>query len=122
MAMPASALASSHPTTLDGVSLGIAMYCATRGLLSGTLGLLVGFSIVSAQRRAESERAWTSMARELAHQLGTPISSLQGWLEVLRLPPGERPGDVEDDVDAGHCGFNGGKIANVAADDFDTDG
>ena len=45
MAMPAIALASSHPTTLDGVSLGIAMYCATQGLLSGTLGLLVGFSI-----------------------------------------------------------------------------
>jgi signal transduction histidine kinase len=58
------------------------------------LTLLVGFFIVDAQRRAESERAWTAMARELAHQLGTPISSLQGWLEVLRLPPGERPGDV----------------------------
>jgi signal transduction histidine kinase len=60
------------------------------------LTVLVGFSIVSAQRRAESERAWTSMARELAHQLGTPISSLQGWLEVLRLPRDERPGDVAD--------------------------
>jgi signal transduction histidine kinase len=60
------------------------------------LTVLVGFSIVSAQRRAESERAWTSMARELAHQLGTPISSLQGWLEVLRLSRDERPGDVAD--------------------------
>jgi signal transduction histidine kinase len=57
---------------------------------------MVGFSIVIAQRRAEAERAWTSMARELAHQLGTPISSLQGWLEVLRLPREERPGDVTD--------------------------
>jgi hypothetical protein len=36
------------------------------------------------------------MARELAHQLGTPISSLQGWLEVLGLPPDERPGDVDE--------------------------
>ncbi len=60
------------------------------------LTVLVGFSIVTAQRRAESEKAWTSMARELAHQLGTPISSLQGWLEVLRLPREERPGDVTD--------------------------
>ena len=60
------------------------------------LTVLVGFSIVTAQRRAESERAWTSMARELAHQLGTPISSLQGWLEVLRLPSNERPGGVAD--------------------------
>jgi signal transduction histidine kinase len=58
------------------------------------LTVLVGFFIVGAQRRAESERAWTAMARELAHQLGTPISSLQGWLEVLRLPPEDRPGDV----------------------------
>jgi signal transduction histidine kinase len=58
------------------------------------LTVLVGFVIVGAQRRAESERAWTAMARELAHQLGTPISSLQGWLEVLRLPPGDRPGAV----------------------------
>ena len=60
------------------------------------LTVLVGFSIVTAQRRAEAERAWTSMARELAHQLGTPISSLQGWLEVLRLAREERPGDVTD--------------------------
>jgi signal transduction histidine kinase len=34
------------------------------------------------------------MARELAHQLGTPISSLQGWLEVMRLTPEERPGEL----------------------------
>jgi signal transduction histidine kinase len=56
-------------------------------LLTAFLGLL----LVQIQRRAESERAWTSMARELAHQLGTPLSSLQGWLEILRLPEGERP-------------------------------
>ncbi|MBI4538306.1 MAG: HAMP domain-containing histidine kinase [Gemmatimonadetes bacterium] len=39
---------------------------------------------------AEKERAWAAMARELAHQLGTPLSSLAGWLEVLRLAPSER--------------------------------
>jgi len=60
------------------------------------LALLVGLAVVRVQRRAEAERAWTSMARELAHQLGTPLSSLQGWLEVLRLPPAERPGDLDD--------------------------
>jgi signal transduction histidine kinase len=60
------------------------------------LTVMVGVAVISTQRRAESERAWTAMARELAHQLGTPISSLQGWLEVLRLEPGERPGDLGD--------------------------
>jgi signal transduction histidine kinase len=58
--------------------------------------LVLGFLSVGAQRRAEGERAWTSMARELAHQLGTPISSLQGWLELLRLPSGERPDGLEE--------------------------
>jgi len=57
---------------------------------------IVGFTVVRAQRRTESERAWTAMARELAHQLGTPISSLQGWLEVLRIEPAQRPGDIGD--------------------------
>jgi signal transduction histidine kinase len=36
------------------------------------------------------------MARELAHQLGTPLSSLQGWLEVLKLPRRERPATLAD--------------------------
>jgi signal transduction histidine kinase len=65
----------------------------TGGLL---LTVIIGFALIRAQRRADNERAWTSMARELAHQLGTPISSLQGWLEVLRLGPGERPGDLRE--------------------------
>lgn len=60
------------------------------------LTVLIGFAVIRAQRRADSERAWTSMARELAHQLGTPISSLQGWLEVMRLPDDERPGDLAE--------------------------
>jgi signal transduction histidine kinase len=60
------------------------------------LTVLIGLSVIRVQRRAESERAWTSMARELAHQLGTPLSSLQGWLEVLKLPDPERPGGVAD--------------------------
>jgi signal transduction histidine kinase len=71
------------------------------------LTVLVGFSVIRYQRRAESERAWTAMARELAHQLGTPISSLQGWLEVLRLPQDERPGDLGE-----------GEIASALAEDL----
>jgi signal transduction histidine kinase len=60
------------------------------------LTAFIGFLVIRYQRRAESERAWTAMARELAHQLGTPLSSLAGWLEVLRLPEVDRPGDLDD--------------------------
>jgi signal transduction histidine kinase len=71
------------------------------------LTVVVGLTMIRYQRRVEGERAWTAMARELAHQLGTPISSLQGWLELLQLPPDERPdalvegeiaGGVEEDL------------------------
>lgn len=69
------------------------------------LTVALGALIVRAQRRAESERAWTAMARELAHQLGTPISSLQGWMELLKIPPAERPeglgsGEIAQEIEA----------------------
>ncbi len=41
-------------------------------------------------QRVERERIWATMARESAHQMATPLSSLTGWVEILRLPPGER--------------------------------
>lgn len=58
------------------------------------LTVLLGASVFRYQRRAAAEQAWTAMARELAHQLGTPISSLQGWVELLGLAPNQRPGKM----------------------------
>lgn len=49
-----------------------------------------GFVLIQANTRAERERLWAATARELAHQMGTPLTSLTGWLEILRLPPNER--------------------------------
>lgn len=52
--------------------------------------LIVGVALFRANIRAERERTWAGMARELAHQMGTPLSSLAGWIELLRLPAAER--------------------------------
>jgi hypothetical protein len=46
-------------------------------LLLGVWGILV-------YKRREQEQIWTALAKETAHQLATPISSLWGWLEVLK--------------------------------------
>lgn len=46
--------------------------------------ILIGYIIFSTFRRAEQNRVWAGMAKETAHQLGTPISSLMAWLEILR--------------------------------------
>jgi signal transduction histidine kinase len=55
------------------------------------LGLLAAaWWMFQHNQRTERERIWAAMARESAHQMGTPLSSLEGWLEILRLPPEER--------------------------------
>jgi signal transduction histidine kinase len=46
--------------------------------------LLIAYFAFSNARRAEQNLVWVGMAKETAHQLGTPISSLSGWVEVLR--------------------------------------
>lgn len=57
---------------------------------AGILLVLVAGAIIRANTRAERERMWAAMARELAHQMGTPLTSLSGWVEVLQLPDDER--------------------------------
>lgn len=53
-------------------------------LLFVGLFVLVGYVGFSYIRQSERSNLWMGMAREAAHQLGTPISSLMGWTEMLR--------------------------------------
>jgi signal transduction histidine kinase len=62
-------------------------------LLQASVLALVLIAAVYAFRtraNADRERVWAGMARESAHQLGTPLSSLAGWIELLR----DREGDA----------------------------
>lgn len=45
----------------------------------------VAYLAFSASRSAEQNQVWVGMSKETAHQLGTPISSLMAWIELLRL-------------------------------------
>lgn len=49
-----------------------------------TLLLLIAWYALRVRGRAEREHVWAGMARESAHQLATPLSSLDGWIHVLR--------------------------------------
>ncbi len=53
------------------------------------LGVVLVFVLVAifallSSKRAEQNRVWVGLSKETAHQLGTPISSLMGWVEVLK--------------------------------------
>jgi hypothetical protein len=47
--------------------------------------LVVAYLLFSTSRRAEQNLVWVGMAKETAHQLGTPLSSLMAWMEILRM-------------------------------------
>lgn len=55
-------------------------------VMFGIIGLflLVSYALFSLFRNAEQNQVWVGMAKETAHQLGTPLSSLMGWVEVLK--------------------------------------
>lgn len=47
--------------------------------------IVVAYLAFNATQRAEQNQVWVGMSKETAHQLGTPISSLMAWIELLKL-------------------------------------
>ncbi len=58
-------------------------------ILIATFLLFGAFAYIaySSSRKAEQNRVWVGLAKETAHQLGTPISGLMAWVEVLKINP-----------------------------------
>jgi len=50
-------------------------------------------------RTAEQNQVWVGLAKETAHQLGTPLSSLMAWIEVLRDDPDIKNKGIVDELD-----------------------
>ena len=61
------------------------------------ISIFIGFGYLSfsAARRAEQNQVWLGMAKETAHQLGTPITAILGWVETLRAVNEDRPDNLE---------------------------
>ena len=53
-------------------------------LLVIALFIFVTFYAISVRNKSTQNQVWAGMAKETAHQLGTPISSLEGWVEMLK--------------------------------------
>ena len=49
------------------------------------LFIMVSYMAFSSSRKAEQNQVWVGMSKETAHQLGTPTSSLAGWIEILQI-------------------------------------
>lgn len=67
------------------------------------IGLFIIVTIIAqrSQYQNTQNQVWAGLAKETAHQLGTPVTSLEGWVEVLRDIPGNEKHvpEIEKDVD-----------------------
>ena len=72
-------------------------------LLLGVISIymLISYMAFSNARRSEQNKVWTGMARETAHQIGTPLSALLGWIAYLKeqYPAEIAFKEMERDVD-----------------------
>lgn len=69
------------------------------------LGIVLIFAVVAifallTSKRAEQNKVWVGLSKETAHQLGTPISSLMAWIEILKetYPDDELIPEMDNDV------------------------
>ncbi len=60
----------------------------------------VSYMAFSSSRKAEENQVWVGMSKETAHQLGTPVSSLSAWLDMLRekYPSEELNSEMQKDI------------------------
>jgi signal transduction histidine kinase len=72
-------------------------------LLLGVISvyMLISYMAFSNARRSEQNKVWTGMAKETAHQIGTPLSALLGWIAFLKeqYPKEVAFGEMEKDID-----------------------
>jgi len=63
--------------------------------------MLISYMAFSNARRSEQNKVWTGMAKETAHQIGTPLSALMGWIAYLKeqYPKEIAFGEMEKDID-----------------------
>jgi signal transduction histidine kinase len=64
------------------------------------LFIFITFYAISVRNKSTQNQVWAGMAKETAHQLGTPISSLEGWVEMLKeqYSHSSIPAEMEKDV------------------------
>ena len=69
-------------------------------LIIVALFILITFLSLQSSYRSVQNQVWAGMAKETAHQLGTPVSSLEGWVEMLKEKPGNEKiaQELEKDV------------------------
>jgi len=70
-------------------------------IIFAALFILTGYIGFSNIKKNEQSNIWVGMAKETAHQFGTPISSLMGWVEMLKMnyTNSDKVSDITDEIE-----------------------
>ncbi|MGB3006350.1 MAG: HAMP domain-containing sensor histidine kinase [Chitinophagaceae bacterium] len=84
----------------DSILLNEVRYYPIIQLCIVTLFIAIILLTLRSSNRSIQNQVWAGMAKETAHQLGTPVSSLEGWVEMLKEKPGNEKiaQELEKDV------------------------
>jgi len=114
------------PLTSDADSLGFIYFSAPRSLhhmrnfvlfqLVIVL-ILLGFSAygIFLLKRTEKDTLWIGLAKEIAHQFGTPITSLMGWMEYLKSRDEDSPNSIDTREILDMMATDLGHLKNIAS-------
>lgn len=77
--------------------------------------IMVAYMAFSGARKAEQNQVWVGMAKETAHQLGTPTSSLLAWIDLLKLKTSDLPMIEEMGKDVGRLKTIADRFSKIGA-------
>jgi two-component system, sporulation sensor kinase E len=76
---------------------------------------IIAYVAFSYSRNAEQNRVWVGLAKETAHQLGTPLSSLMAWAEILKSMPENQEMAVELEKDVQRLEMITARFSNIGS-------
>jgi len=92
---------TSYIFYMDSELLTIMRFFPLAQILIIAVFLAIAYLLFSYARNAEQNRVWAGMAKETAHQIGTPLSSIMAWMELLKMGEGstnQAADEIEKDV------------------------
>lgn len=82
---------------------------------------IIAYVAFSYSRNSEQNRVWVGLAKETAHQLGTPLSSLIAWVEILKSQPENRETAIELEKDVQRLEMITARFSNIGSSPSPTD-
>ncbi len=84
-------------------------------LLIVALFIIVTLLALSSQHKSYQNQLWAGMAKETAHQLGTPLSALEGWVEMMKENPADRTMLLEMEKDIGRLKLVSDRFSKIGS-------